>query len=169
MDQPITPDPHGNQPRSTVLSVAKLFIILFDFWLGHLGPWRTIKRRGVVVLERGWYDQVVDPRRYRLSPTVEPLARLLGRLVPRADCVVVAGGSADAIYERRAEISHEEVARQLSAWRVVAPLAARVVIMCDTTRSERVWCPETIVQALVPVQPRRDARCFGAGRSRRHV
>ena len=67
-----------------MLSVAKLVVILFDFWLSHLGPWRTVVRGGgVVVVERGWYDQAVDPRRYRLSPRVKPVALLLRRFVPR--------------------------------------------------------------------------------------
>lgn len=154
-------DPHGNQSRSTPVSLSKLVILLFDFWLGYLGPWRRASRRGVLLVERGWYDQVVDRRRYRLNPGVTPVTRFLGRFIPRADCVVVASGSVDAIYDRCREISREEVGRQLFAWSRLAPVAGRRVVTCDTTANSPEVCAQAVLAELRSPQSTGSRRFLG--------
>ena len=154
MDRSPVRDPHGNPARSTGLSLVKLLVILVDFWIGSLGPWRRARRRGVLLVERGWFDQVVDPRRYRLSVSAPPVARFLGRFIPRSDCVVVADGSVDAIYNRCGEISRDEVARQLSAWRALAPVVGKRVVACDTTTDSPDACADAVIAALRSLERR---------------
>lgn len=132
---PVT-DPHGRAPRGPAASVAKLAVTFVDFVVGWALRWRRGARRGLVVLERGWHDQVVDPVRYRLDPRAVPLARALGRLLPRADLCVLATGDPAAIVARKPEITADEVARQQRAWREAAGRAARAVHVADTVAAD---------------------------------
>jgi hypothetical protein len=129
-------DPHGQPPRGLVGSAAKLALTWVDFALGWAVRWRRARRAGLVVLERGWFDQAVDPRRYRLDPRVVPLVRALGRLLPRADLCVVAGGDPAAVVARKPEIGVDETARQQAAWRALSGRAGRRVVAVDTVGTD---------------------------------
>ncbi len=128
---PVT-DPHGQSPRGTVASLAKLAVVLLDTILGTWLRWRRTARHALLVVERGWYDLAVDPHRYRLPRSFRPLVGALGALVPRGDLVVVLTGDPAAFHARKPEIGTAEVARQLSAWERYAPRAARRVLHIDT-------------------------------------
>ncbi len=126
-------EPHREQAYPTWLSGAKLIFL----WLDHLLGWLLRVRPrllsgGDVIVERGWWDLAVDPRRYRLQPAPR-LVDLLGRLLPRPDVTIVLGGDAATIAGRKAELSIEETERQLTMWRGLSTsrLRAREV---DTSR-----------------------------------
>jgi thymidylate kinase len=118
-------EPHAGTVRSTPAAAAKLAMLFADFLAGHLGPWRRARRRGVLLLERGWYDQAVDPRRYRLPEWTRVVVDVLGRLLPRPDVVVVLSGDAAQIRDRKPEISEGEIGRQIDAWRRRLAVAGR--------------------------------------------
>ncbi len=99
--------------------------LLVYFWLDFVvGSWLRLKplrvRSGLVVVERGWWDLLVDPKRYRLA-VPEPLIRFLGALVPRADLILVLGADPDVVLARKAELPRAELVRQLEVWRELAP------------------------------------------------
>jgi hypothetical protein len=166
-------DPHAQQPRGTVASLLKLAVVLADTVIGTWTRWRRVGRDRLLVVERGWYDLAVDPHRYRLPRGFTPLVAALGRLIPRADAVVVLSGDPAAFHARKPEIGVAEVGRQLDAWRRYAPRAARQVIEVDTVGQSPEASAERIVSALqgsdrrwyrVPVAPRRlDLRATGPG------
>ena len=109
-------EPHRQPPYPRWLSVAKLLFLYLDHlvgWLVKVRP-RLLDGRDVVV-ERGWWDLVVDPRRYRLRPAPR-LVAALGRLLPRPDATVVLGGDAARLAARKTELSVEETERQLRVW-----------------------------------------------------
>lgn len=109
-------EPHRQQPYPSGLSVAKLLFLYLDHlvgWFVKVRPW--LLKGGGVIVERGWWDLVVDPRRYRLRPAPR-LVAALGRLLPRPDVTVVLGGNAATIAARKAELSVEETERQLRGW-----------------------------------------------------
>jgi len=108
--------PHDRPPHGRLLSVALLLYQWLDFWLGG---WVRIKatrvRSGLVIVERGWWDIAVDPRRYRLS--VPPsIIRGLGRLLPRPDLVVVLTAAPEVLLDRKNEITAAEIERQQHEW-----------------------------------------------------
>lgn len=140
---PVT-DPHGEPARSTAASAAKLLVVFADHVLGGNTRWRSKRRAGVLLLERGWFDMTVDPLRYRMSESIVPLVRVLGRLLPRPDALLLLSGDANALHARKPEIGVEEVARQIEGWRRIAPVAARRVVEVDTVRTE----PDDAVDAL---------------------
>jgi hypothetical protein len=97
--------------------VAYLFLDELIGWALKVAPF--VRNGGWVVVERGWWDLAVDPRRYRLGAG-DGLAAQLGRLLPRPDATIVLTAPAAVIHSRKAELPIEELDRQLVRWRDVA-------------------------------------------------
>ncbi|MBF6606408.1 MAG: hypothetical protein IVW53_12575 [Chloroflexi bacterium] len=109
-------DPHLARPYGRWLSAAKVVYLYVDFvvgWLVRVLPAR--RRGGWVVMERGWADLAVDPRRYRLD-RVDRLVRILGRLAPRPDVILLLDVGAEIAHDRQGELSVTEIERQRQAW-----------------------------------------------------
>jgi hypothetical protein len=108
--------PHAREPHGTLISLALLAYDWIDFFLGLwflIVPWRA--RGALVVMERGWLDIAVDPRRYRLS--VSPrLVQLLGRLLPNPDLAVILHADPLLLIRRKAELPETELRRQMRRW-----------------------------------------------------
>jgi hypothetical protein len=117
--------PHARPTFGRVPSLALLGYYWLDFLVGgwvKVAPVRA--RSGLVVMERGWWDLAVDPRRYRLQ--VSPrLVRRLGALLPRPDLTLVLETSPQRLRERKTELPEAELARQSNAWREVLPSSIR--------------------------------------------
>ena len=164
-------DPHAQQARAILPSLAKLAVVFADTVAGSLLRWRPQARERIVVVERGWYDLAVDPLRYRLPDSFSPLIAALGWLVPRADVVLLLGGEPEELHRRKPEIGVVEVARQLTAWNRYAPRAGQRVVRLDTVGQPVETCAAQVISQLpahdrwyrVPVAPRRlDLRATGA-------
>lgn len=124
---PVT-EPHAEAPYPPVLSAMKVIYLFIDFLLGWLFKVRPrVRRGGWVVCERGWWDQAVDPRRYRLASAMP--ARLLGSLLPRWDLILVLELSPEEARSRKAELTLDEIARQSSVWRSLLPGKQRVAFL----------------------------------------
>jgi thymidylate kinase len=154
-------DPHGRSPHSASLSRAALGYYWLDFLLGHwvrVIPNRT--RSGLVVIERGWWDMGVDPRRYRLDVSTR-LVAILGRLLPTPDLVLVLEAPVDALTARKGEISGDEARRQTEAWRRMLPSRVpRLYVDATRPRDEVVAAArEAVFEAL----SRRAVRRLGSG------
>jgi hypothetical protein len=142
--------PHAHPPHGSAKSMVKLFALLCDNLVGAVGPWRHARRHGLLVVERGWYDQVIDPLRYRLAASVAPVALVVGRLVPRADLVVLLSADPAVAAARKRELEPAEVERHLDAWTRLAARAGRRVLMLDTEAMDPEACVAAIVRALEP-------------------
>jgi hypothetical protein len=123
--------PHGRHPYGPLVSTLLLGYYWLDFLVGGLvRDVPVVIRTGLVVRERGWWDLVVDPVRYRLQ--VSPrLVKALGTLLPRPNLVIVLDGDPDLLRERKAELDRDEIERQLAAWHSALPRgvpAARIDI-----------------------------------------
>jgi hypothetical protein len=153
--------PHGREPRSVPAS----YLALAYYWLDNLiGGWFVLghvrRRTGLVVVERGWWDIAVDPRRYRMR--VAPrIVRFLGAFLPSPDAIFVLDGPADLLASRKAELPEEEIDRQLSAWRDLAPKVS------TTMRLDASYAVDTLVgEAKEWITQRLEARTaarVGAG------
>jgi len=121
--------------RPPLGAAVRLVLTLLDFAVASAVPWRTARRRGLLFVQRGWYDMVVDPARYGLSSRLAGIAEEMGRLVVRADLVLVLRGDPDAIRARKPELTTEQIGGQIDAWRRLAPRAARRVLELDTVSS----------------------------------
>ena len=109
--------PQDRKPHHKAISTGLLLYLWTDFFVGSWTRFYPLKARtGLVVLERGWWDILVDPRRYRLDapPT---LVRILGKLLPAPELTLVCEAPVEVVTERKSELSGKEVSRQALAWR----------------------------------------------------
>jgi hypothetical protein len=120
-----TSRPHGRPTHGRTLSLCLLAYYWLDFLVGgYAKVWPVKVRSGLVLLERGWADIAVDPRRYRLD--VSPaIVRALGRLLPRPDMTVVLDANPEVIRHRKPELTAEESERQRREWRERPPSGSR--------------------------------------------
>jgi thymidylate kinase len=113
--------PQEQRPYPSWLSWVKSGYLYVDYQLGwQLRVRPFVRRGGWVILERGWWDVAIDQRRYRLRSSGW-LLRILGRLLPRPDLVIVLRASAQTLLSRKAELSTAEFERQLNDWSTVLP------------------------------------------------
>ena len=106
-------EPHAEEPRTPAKSLAQLIQKLF-FYVVRTATSR--KRDTVYIEERGWLDQAVDHRRYRLNERIVPVVERTARVAGRPDLIVVLGGDPAVIAARKHELEEHEVDRQLRRW-----------------------------------------------------
>jgi energy-coupling factor transporter ATP-binding protein EcfA2 len=109
--------PHGQEAHSRVLSIGLLSYYWVDFFLGtwlRVIPVRA--RGGLVIVERGWWDYAVDPRRYRLAVSPK-IVRFLGGLLPAPDVVLILEAKPETLHRRKRELPVEELSSQMEHWR----------------------------------------------------
>lgn len=99
-----TTNPYADDPRPAPLSFLFLGAHIVQFWIG----WVLLVRprlfaNGLVVLDRYYFDIVLDPRRYRLSLPRMLLTTSL-RLVPRPDLVVYLDAATSVLRFRKQEL-----------------------------------------------------------------
>lgn len=109
--------PHARPPRSKPLSTMFLMYYWLDFVVGGWLRYRTLKSRSaLVIVERGWGDIAVDPRRYRLNVSTG-LVKALGKLVPGPDLTIFLEAPAAVTLARKQELTEAEVDLQNARWR----------------------------------------------------
>jgi len=134
---PVT-DPHAQQPRSWFSSVAKIFYYYVDHWLGYLLQTYPAKvRNELVVYDRSFEDVFIDPRRYRLSGG-HAFARVLNKLLPRPDLMIVLDADPELVHARKPELAVEELRRQRQALRKLTGESSHCVIISAANTPERV-------------------------------
>ena len=122
-------EPHKNPPYPFGLSYLKTAYVFCDYFLGwwlRIRPF--VEAGGWVIVERGWWDIAVDPKRYRMS-TSSRLLWALGRLQPVPDLLLILEAPAEIVYTRKQELSMEELDRQMRAWRQHLPAKQKHVFI----------------------------------------
>ncbi len=111
-----TSDPHGVPPRGLVSSVIKCFYWLFEYTAGYYLFVRPDREAGKLVLfDRYLLDVLVDSRRYRYGGP-KWLTKLLWRVVPKPDLVLLLHAPVDVLLARKQELPRDEMERQLTAY-----------------------------------------------------
>ena len=144
----------GGQPRGagswrpdatacqTAARAAPLLALLMYDWVDFfLGTWLRIlpikARGGLVVMERGWGDMAVDPRRYHLD-VPSRIVEVLGRLLPGPDVALILYADPQLLRDRKAELPTPELARQLLRWRQISfPRRTRRSFLDASLKPER--------------------------------
>jgi thymidylate kinase len=110
--------PHALPPRSPLSSVARAV----GYWLVYytLGYWLSIRpalaRSTLALHDRHLLDAVVDPTRYRYA-SPRWLLRLVWRLIPKADLVILLDAPAEVLQARKHEVPLEVTVRQREDYR----------------------------------------------------
>lgn len=111
--------PQSVAPYGVLKSAIRVGYYLADFVIGHHALYRPFAARGgVVIVERGFQDMVVDHRRYLLRSN--RAVRALARLVPKPDYIFILDAPAPYIASRKDELEEPEIARQLVEWKLTA-------------------------------------------------
>jgi thymidylate kinase len=129
-------NPYQDPPLGVLASMAKALFLYVDFllaWTFRLRPF--IRRGGWVLMERGWSDLVVDPRRYGLRGGLR-LLRFLGKRLPQPDLVIILEGPPKLLASRNGVLPHVELDRQIRAWRSVLPSNQRCIHLNTALPSE---------------------------------
>ncbi len=119
-------DPHALPPKNRFISFLRFIYYLADYILGFFPKilWPKI-RTNLVVMQRYYYDFLIDMARFRLNlPSYLP--RLFLPLVPRPDLVIRLNGPPEVLYERKQEIPLQEINRQLGALESLSTLFCNV-------------------------------------------
>ncbi|MCP3920745.1 MAG: hypothetical protein GY711_34900 [bacterium] len=112
--------PHRAQPSGRLVSNLRVLYYALDYWIGYALRVLPGRRRNALVLFDRWFlDYLVDPERFRVRHGTVA-ARLISRLVPRADAVIVCTAPADVVQARKPELAPEESARQVAAYEALA-------------------------------------------------
>lgn len=154
-------EPHALRPHGRAASLALAMYHWADF---ALGGWVRVQssrvRSGLIIVERGWWDIAVDPRRYRLrvSPAV---IRVLGTVLPKPDLVVVLEGKPEALHARKSELPVGELARQMQGWRSAVPNRVRTMRVDVSEGSDAVAA--SVRRSIASMLEQRAMRNVGAG------
>jgi thymidylate kinase len=107
-----TTNPHAQPPRSRALSLVFFAFHWLEFFLGfYLCTLPRLFRGGMVLIDRYYYDFLVDQRRYRLR-VPQKLVRLGYALVPKPDLAVLLDAPAEVLQNRKQEVPLSETVRQ---------------------------------------------------------
>ena len=160
-DVTVMTEPHRREPSGRAGSIARVSYLWLDACLAWLPRVAWPRRRStLVVVERGWDDLSVDPRRYRVHG-IAAFVALLGRLQPRVDLVVVLDAPATVVHARKPELTASEIGRQRAAWRSRAAGDPDRFVVVDASR-EQEEVVAAVRGALVDRVAARHARLVGA-------
>jgi thymidylate kinase len=151
-------EPHRHPAYPRLLSIAKSILYVVDFNLGWLVRARPFVRRGGwVLVERGWWDVLVDPRRYRLD-LPQWLGRFLAHLMPRPSLVFILDPPVEVVTARKAQLPAAELVRQMTAWQQILP-RTQPRLHLDTSRpiEDSLRAATRAIDDLVRAAGRREA------------
>ena len=135
-----------------------------EFFLGSHLQFRPVAfRGGLVVVDRYYYDFLVDQRRYRLN-VPHWAVRLLFSLVKKPDLVLLFDAPAEVLQARKQEVTPAETARQVEAYRkLVGGLPNGVIV--DATKPIEQVTAEVTRKVLCWLHRRTEGRREGSSRS----
>jgi thymidylate kinase len=109
-------DPHGKPPRNPVASLLYFAFHWMEFFIGsHVRIRPVTFRGGLVLIDRYYYDFLVDQRRYRLQ-LPHWLVRLGLAFLKQPDLVVLLDAPAEVLHKRKQEVELQETQRQREAY-----------------------------------------------------
>jgi thymidylate kinase len=108
--------PHGALPRSFPVSVMRAGYWFVYYTFGYFVTVHVALARSALVLQdRHFVDALVDPRRYRYGGPLW-LLRLIWRVVPKPDLIVLLDAAPEVLQSRKQEVPFEETVRQRTAY-----------------------------------------------------
>lgn len=118
--KPVT-EPHEKHTYGLIRSIAKLFYYFLANWIAYIIKILQLKVGStIIIFDRDFDDIIVDPKRYRMSPAVIPLVRMVRKLLPKSDVTFVLNVDPASCHARKPELSVPELERQREALRALA-------------------------------------------------
>ena len=106
-------NPHAKKPRSAIISIGKICFWGLLYWKNQF--FHGYKNLTLRIWDRYFYDVYIDPKRYRFGAPLW-IAKLIGKFIPQPELIIVLDAPAETIYERKQEVTFEELNRQRLAY-----------------------------------------------------
>jgi len=109
-------DPHAKEAYKGLLSYLKLFHFMIDYIIGFFVKVLPLKMRSSLVIFDRYYDDIlVDPKRFRYGGNLG-FAKFMRHFIPKPNLYFILTSNAEVIYERKQEVSFEELERQIEVY-----------------------------------------------------
>jgi thymidylate kinase len=109
--------PHAEPPRAFLASAMRAVCYWFVYstfgYYVNIHP--ALARSTLVLHDRHLVDGLVDPRRYRYAGS-PGLLRLIWRLVPKPDLIILLDAAPEVLQARKQELPFDEMVRQRAAY-----------------------------------------------------
>ena len=113
-------DPHIQAPYSSAKSYIKLLYFIYQYNIGWLKKIDKLKiKSSLIIFDRYFDDILVDTKRYRYGGSLS-IAKFISYFIPKPDLYFIFTTDAKVIYERKQEVSFEELKRQIKRYRTLA-------------------------------------------------
>jgi thymidylate kinase len=111
-----TNQPHGLPARSFLISLMRVGYWFAYHMVSFISLRLALARSSLVLYDRHFVDILVDSKRYRYGGPIWAL-RLLWRVIPKPDLVVLLDASPEVLQARKQEVPFEVTARQCQIYR----------------------------------------------------
>ena len=146
INAPAVNAPHAQTQSGLAIGIVRLGYAWFDYMLWFMC--RCLHHENSLVLfDRHFTDQLIDPRRYKLANLPRWLIALFANSLPRPDLVVALVGDSKQIWLRKREISEQEIEAQNTRLRDTAANGRRVLVV-DTTLEPLELSLERVAEAV---------------------
>lgn len=115
-DRGVVTDPHATPARGWFMSNVKIMAWLIESWVASV--FIRNKNLSLHIFDRYYYDIFVDPVRYRFNGS-KKLMILIGKIIPKADLILVITAPANIIQSRKQEVSMDETLRQVEEYKKI--------------------------------------------------
>jgi thymidylate kinase len=117
----IVANPHSPKERSRLSSFLRWTYYSSDYIIGYYFKILPMKiRTTAVIMDRYYYDIIVDPVRYGFNLPLWVVKSILP-LIPKPDLTIYLDNNPEELYKRKQELPVHELKRQVKAWREVIP------------------------------------------------
>lgn len=114
-------NPHSPKKRSKITSFFRWLYYTLDYFIGYYLKIFPMKiKTTAVVMDRYYYDIIVDPIRYGFN-LPQWLLKLPLKLIPKPDLTIYLDNEPEELYKRKQELPVEDLRRQVNAWRKFIP------------------------------------------------
>lgn len=114
-------NPHSPKRRSRLVSLLRWMYYSLDYVIGYYLKILPMKvKTTAVIMDRYYYDILVDPVRYGFN-LPQWLLKLPLRFIPKPDLTIYLDNKPEELYQRKQELPLPELKRQVEAWREFIP------------------------------------------------
>lgn len=138
-------NPHGNKRKSgKLVSIIKFGYYFLDFLIGNIFITKARIKSSLVLVERYYYDYMIDKVRYNLNLS-DGFIRFFGHFVKKPDVIFILTGDSHVLYERKHEITIEEIDDQKKKFDELFKNNPKAVFI-DTTKKSVDECVDIMLK-----------------------
>ena len=128
------------KPYNKGISFLKFLYFNLDYILGY---WflvkKTLAKNEMVIFDRYYYDYFLDKYRYRFDIT-DSVIDAFKRIIPKPDITFLLMGDPEVLFERKQELSIEEIKRQADRLKLAEKKIPNSKVIDVNRRIDEVIC-----------------------------